>query len=228
MPANTTNTSQSQDELPQAVATACREITALLGKLEHAAKKAVQYQTAIGQHIVAIKKARPNDWLRVVEVECHLRRRSAYKYLALVNGTETVEEQRVKNRERVARHRSALRNAQKPPRPPPHDDIGPTSTGEVARRDAEIDELRSAKRLLEIKIAGLESEIADLKRENAVLRQQLAAAQADPTRVTDEWWKQEFNVLAAQAANNFTTKELARLCAIACDLHKAKQAAAVA
>jgi hypothetical protein len=38
------------------------------------------------------------------------------------------------------------------------DDIGPASTSEMARKDAEIEELRNAKRRLEIKIAGLENE----------------------------------------------------------------------
>jgi hypothetical protein len=43
------------------------------------------------------------------------------------------------------------------------DDIAPTSAGELARRDAELEELRAAKRQLEIKIAGLESEVEELR-----------------------------------------------------------------
>jgi hypothetical protein len=43
------------------------------------------------------------------------------------------------------------------------DDIGATSTGEIARKDVEIEELRNAKRQLEIKIAGLESEVEEAK-----------------------------------------------------------------
>jgi predicted RNase H-like nuclease (RuvC/YqgF family) len=178
--ANTTTSSAEQDHTEVAVATACRAITALLTKLEHAAEKISQYKCSIGQHIVAIKKARPNDWLKVVRTECDLARRQAYYYLALVNGTETVEEQRTKNRERVARHRyrSALRNAQNPSRPVPQahtNDVGPTSASEIARKDAEIDELRNTKRRLEIKVVGLESELEELKRENTELRQQLDA-----------------------------------------------------
>jgi len=42
-------------------------------------------------------------------------------------------------------------------------DIGATSTSEIARKDAEIKELRNAKRQLEIKITGLESEIEELR-----------------------------------------------------------------
>jgi hypothetical protein len=61
---------------------ACRAITALLARLEHAAEKISQYKCSIGQHIVAIKKARPNDWLKVVKVECNLRRAQAYHPLS--------------------------------------------------------------------------------------------------------------------------------------------------
>ena len=43
------------------------------------------------------------------------------------------------------------------------EDVGPASSGETARKDAEIEELRNAKRMLEIKIAGLESETEELK-----------------------------------------------------------------
>jgi hypothetical protein len=42
------------------------------------------------------------------------------------------------------------------------EDVGPASNGETARKDAEIEELRNAKRMLEIKIAGLEREIEEL------------------------------------------------------------------
>src|SRR5262249_46758360 len=45
----------------------------------------------------------------------------------------------------------------------PADDTGPASASENARKDAEIEELRNAKRQLEIKIAGLESEIEELR-----------------------------------------------------------------
>jgi hypothetical protein len=60
---------------------------------------------------------------------------------------------------------------------PPRDDIGSASSSEVARKDAEIETLRCAKRRLEITVAGLESEIEELKAENAALRAQLEAAQ---------------------------------------------------
>jgi hypothetical protein len=48
------------------------------------------------------------------------------------------------------------------PEPPAREDLGATSAGEIARKDAEIDDLRNAKRQLEIKVAGLESEVEEL------------------------------------------------------------------
>src|SRR5262249_40633779 len=80
---------------------------------------------------------------------------------------------------------------------PPRDDIGPASAGSLALKDAEIEELRNAKRMLEVKVAGLESEvnefqiairkweetdavqrtiIAQLQTENAALRARVADA----------------------------------------------------
>src|SRR5262245_7110654 len=43
------------------------------------------------------------------------------------------------------------------------DDIGPTSTFEIERRDARIEEIEYAKRQLEIRITGLEREIEELR-----------------------------------------------------------------
>jgi hypothetical protein len=57
----------------------------------------------------------------------------------------------------------AAKAAADKPEPPPRDDVGATSAGEIARKDAEIEQLRNAKRQLEIKIAGLESEIEELR-----------------------------------------------------------------
>jgi hypothetical protein len=51
-----------------------RAINALVTKLEHAERKVDEYQRTIGQHIAAIKKARPDDWQEVVEAKCKLER----------------------------------------------------------------------------------------------------------------------------------------------------------
>jgi ClpX C4-type zinc finger len=46
---------------------------------------------------------------------------------------------------------------------PKRDDIGPASSSEIARKDAELEELRDAKRRLEIENVGLRSEIEEAK-----------------------------------------------------------------
>ena len=58
------------------------------------------------------------------------------------------------------------------------DDIGSASTGEAARKDAEIEELRNAKRRLEIENTGLRSEVEELRTANAALRKSLEEASA--------------------------------------------------
>ena len=63
---------------------------------------------------------------------------------------------------------------------PPRDDIGPASTSEAERLRVRVEELQAQVRQRDFKIIGLESEMEELKRENAVLRQQLATASADP------------------------------------------------
>jgi len=165
-------------DLSPGVANACRAITAFLTKLEHTADKIVQYKCSIAQHIAEIRRQRPNDWLQVVEAECGLGRRRAYSFLALVNGTETIEGQRAANaaaNKRLRDRQRASRDAQNSPRP----DL-----------QAHIDELEAARehdrglaerlRLAETKIAGLEGEIAALKAENATLRAKLEATQGAP------------------------------------------------
>jgi hypothetical protein len=80
-------------------------------------------------------------------------------------------------RDACAKRIRALRGQ---PEPPAREDVGATSTGEIARKDTVIEEFRAEKRRLEIRIAGLEGEIADLKVENAALRAQLEATQKTP------------------------------------------------
>jgi hypothetical protein len=65
-------------------------------------------------------------------------------------------------RQAAAKRIRALMAGQKP-EASARDDVGPTSTAEIARKDSEIEELRNAKRRLEIKITGLEGEITELK-----------------------------------------------------------------
>src|SRR5262249_6866098 len=73
------------------------------------------------------------------------------------------------------------------PEPPAREDIGATSAGEIARKDAEIEELRNAKRRHEIENTGLRSEIEDLRRENAALRESLEQATGKFIKLSGEF-----------------------------------------
>jgi hypothetical protein len=79
---------KSAQALSAKVTQHCRAINALSSKLEHAARKVEEYQTAIGQHIAAIKKARPDDWEDIVKAECNLGRTRAYELMAIASGTK--------------------------------------------------------------------------------------------------------------------------------------------
>lgn len=54
-----------------------------------------------------------------------------------------------------------------PPLPSPRDEIGPASASENALKDVELEDLRNAKRRLEIENIGLRAEIEDLKKSAA-------------------------------------------------------------
>jgi hypothetical protein len=88
----------------------CRAINALNTKLEHAARKVEEYQTAIGQHIAAIKKARPDDWKDIVKTECKVGRARAYEFMAISGGTKTVEQTRAQTNIRKIKHRKSVRS----------------------------------------------------------------------------------------------------------------------
>ena len=55
-----------------------------------------------------------------------------------------------------------------PPVPSPRDEIGPASASENALKDVELEDLRNAKRRLEIENIGLRAEIEDLKKSAAL------------------------------------------------------------
>jgi hypothetical protein len=71
-----------------------RKINVLVEKVNQGEDKIEQYYRSIGQHIAAIKSAKPNDWLTIVDTECKLKKTRAYDLLAIANGTKTVEQVR--------------------------------------------------------------------------------------------------------------------------------------
>jgi hypothetical protein len=118
--------------------TAIRELIKALPK---AKADVAECKLLLGQNIKAIKDARPHNWIEIVRAKCGLRRRSAYNYLALVEG-KPIEQHRAENRERVARHR-ALRNAQNGARQAQISKLN----AQVDRLKAEITELQDGKAL---------------------------------------------------------------------------------
>jgi hypothetical protein len=115
---------KSAQALSSDVARACREINALTDKiknvdyeingltdqLKHAKRKAEKCQIAIGQHLKAIKAARPDDWEDIVKAECNLGRTRAYELMAISGGTKTVEQTRAQTNIRKIKHRKAVRS----------------------------------------------------------------------------------------------------------------------
>jgi chromosome segregation ATPase len=172
-----------------------KAINALAVKLAHAEAKVGQYRTAIGQHLKAVKEARPGDWEDIVRTECNLGRSRAYELLAIANGTKTDAEIASATTERSKKRRERLSVAQRT-----QDSVGdpeasatemrtkvaavetvaPSKTTrqhepeaadaepEVAREHdkGSVEELRVA----QIRIADLENEIEELRDANAALR----------------------------------------------------------
>src|SRR5262249_44265538 len=103
--------------LSTSVAEHCHAINALVTKLEHAERKVDEYQRTIGQHIAAIKKARPDDWQQVIEAECKIKKSRAYELLRIGDGHKTVEETRPKRlsaADDIARFRCATEKGPAP------------------------------------------------------------------------------------------------------------------
>jgi hypothetical protein len=80
-------------------------INALSAKIAKAESKIDQYQRSIGQHIAAIKKARPDDWVTVVKTECNLSRTRAYELMAIADNTKTSEQICASADQRKLKHR---------------------------------------------------------------------------------------------------------------------------
>src|SRR5262249_50929948 len=89
-------------------------INALVTKLERAEEKIEQYQRSIGQHIKAVKAARPDDWEDIVKVECDLGRSRAYELMAIADGTKTVAEVRAATNKRAKASQAKTRRLARP------------------------------------------------------------------------------------------------------------------
>ena len=106
-------------------------------------------------------------------------------------------QQPAKKAKKAAKKKPAPSEPIKPVAATSRGDIGATSTGEAKRLAARNEELENKCRQLELKVAGLESEVEKLKAENAALRAKLEAAPEVAPEVTQE-------VVVAAAASTVT------------------------
>jgi hypothetical protein len=64
-----------------------------------------QLLVAIGEHILAIKAAAPNDWEMMVKAKCGLSRSRSYELMAIADGTKSTEQTRRATNARKIKHR---------------------------------------------------------------------------------------------------------------------------
>ena len=64
-----------------------------------------QLLVAIGEHILAIKAAAPNDWEMIVKAKCGLSRSRSYELMAIADGTKSTEQTRRETNARKIKHR---------------------------------------------------------------------------------------------------------------------------
>ena len=167
-----------------------RTIRAHIEKGDRAAEKSEQHYIAAGQHLKALKAQMPTGikWEQYLKDHgLEIGRRRADELIAIADGRATVEEVRAEKAESAARSRAALalRSAEAKETIQKYNEkireavlssalaselVAAATHGECAHGE----KLRAA----EIKIAGLESEVQELKAENARLREQLWTARS--------------------------------------------------
>jgi hypothetical protein len=64
-----------------------------------------EVEEVIGQHILAIKAAEPNQWEAVVKTRCGISRSRAYELMAIADGVKTTEQTRRETNARKIKHR---------------------------------------------------------------------------------------------------------------------------
>jgi len=77
-------------------------INILLPKLEEITD---ELEEAVGGHILAIKRAEPNNWEKIVKVKCGLSRSRAYQLMRIADGTKSSEQSKREANARLIKHR---------------------------------------------------------------------------------------------------------------------------
>jgi hypothetical protein len=182
-----------------------RAVRECIAKGNKAKRKAEDFYITAGQHLKALKDTHDERGGTWAEWEALLKDKGisksrASELMQIADGTKTVEEVRVGKAESMKRLRakgSPPRGGENAPEPEAAKKTAPTKPipshvqRELEAKQAHIDELESARehdkdlaeklRTAEIKIAGLESEVEELKAENARLRAELEAKQETTT-----------------------------------------------
>ena len=164
-------------------------------KANKAAEKAEQHYISAGQYLAELKANHTgtwDEWEALLKSKVGIGKSRASELMQIADGRKTVAEITANTTERSKKHRalSPLRNGENADKAAPAKPIPSQVQRELDARQAHIKELEAARehdqdlveklRAAEVKIVGLESEVAELKQENAGLRAKLEAASAAP------------------------------------------------
>ena len=180
-----------------AQASLINKIKVHIAKGDKAAEKAEQHYVAAGQHLKQLKANHAGtweEWEALLKSKVGIGKSRASELMLIADGTKTITEIRASGAERKVKERKSLRDVTEKVSPPPvtttPKPIRAQIQREIEAKDAHIKELETARehdrdlaeqlQAAKIRITGLESEIAELKQENAELRAQLEAAKAKP------------------------------------------------
>jgi len=165
---------------------------------DKATKKAEDHYIAAGLHLKTLKANHTGtweEWEALLKCKVGIGRSRASELMLIADGATTAEQVRADTNQRKLNHRKTLRSGTENPEPGNGDKPKPKHAAsqeqrELAAQQAHIEELETARehdqdlaeklRAAEIKIAGLESEIEDLKVERDRLRDRVAELESAP------------------------------------------------
>ena len=180
-------------------------ITAHIAAGDKAASKAEQHYIAAGQYLTKLKATHAGSWAEwevMLKAKVHISTGRASELMQIADGRTTVAKLRIADAQKHKRLRRASGRPEEKAKPEPGNGTKPPLKPKQCSRDqreleavqahaAELEaardhdgELAEQLQAAKIRITGLESEIAELKQENAELRAQLEAAKAKPIDAT--------------------------------------------
>ena len=191
---DSSNSPEHNGDASAAQTSLINKIKVHIAKGDKAAEKAEQHYVAAGQYLKQLKANHAGtweEWEALLKSKVGIGKSRASELILIADGTKTITEIRASGAERKARERKSLRDITEKASRPPTTTAKPIPSQvqrELEANQAHIDELETARehdrdlaeqlQAAKIKITGLESEIAELKQENAELRGQLEAAKA--------------------------------------------------